>query len=308
MTFSELAGNGNDAAITQTIGHTGSSTGPITTQFPGAIASGASGGGVAGIFQCPEGTAPSGTASVDLFYCDSTAHRVKAINNNGSAATYALFTDNLSVFSSTNSAQLFGLLSDETAPDQVHRWRCSIRRRSSLPRTSRRFRRQRQSVFALVRDRTAVDGVTVNNAATANPATVGFTASGSDTNVNLSLNGKGSGQVTVGTGPAVTTPGTGAGMFWNEGTQPANVAAGSSGFVADSTLHCPAMWENSAEVGCPTYNPLAKTGTNTAGTDNVLAAGLGTGNATSHIKLQTPTFSTTSSSTAQTEVTAYHRS
>lgn len=98
LTLSELPGNGNDAAIAFNIGHTGSSTGIVTIQFPGPVAAGASGGGVAGVFSCPEGTAPTGVASSDLFYCDSTAHRMKGINNNGSATTYALFTDGLNVF------------------------------------------------------------------------------------------------------------------------------------------------------------------------------------------------------------------
>lgn len=44
----------------------------------------------------------------------------------------------------------------------------------------------------------AVDSITVTNAATANPATVTIAASGSDTNVNLNLAGKGSGAVEVG--------------------------------------------------------------------------------------------------------------
>lgn len=97
MYLSELPGNGNDAAITFNIGHTGSSTGLVTTQFPGPIASGAN-GGLGGAFVCPEGTVPTGIASSDIAYCDSTAHRIKAINNNGTATTYGLFTDNLSVF------------------------------------------------------------------------------------------------------------------------------------------------------------------------------------------------------------------
>lgn len=40
MTLSELPGNGNDAAIGFTVGHTGTSTGVVTTTFPGPVASG----------------------------------------------------------------------------------------------------------------------------------------------------------------------------------------------------------------------------------------------------------------------------
>lgn len=52
----------------------------------GSLTTGSS-GGVAGTITCPEGTAPSGSASNDLAYCDSTAHRWKMINNNGTADT-----------------------------------------------------------------------------------------------------------------------------------------------------------------------------------------------------------------------------
>ncbi|MGD0013824.1 MAG: hypothetical protein ABSD56_05300, partial [Bryobacteraceae bacterium] len=58
--------------------------------------------------------APSGVASNDFLYGDSTAHRLKVNNNNGGATTLAVFTDNLSVFAATTSAQLAGVLSDET--------------------------------------------------------------------------------------------------------------------------------------------------------------------------------------------------
>lgn len=47
-----------------------------------------------------EAAAPSGAASNDLLYPDSTAHRWKVNNNNAGADTLATFTDNLSVFAS----------------------------------------------------------------------------------------------------------------------------------------------------------------------------------------------------------------
>jgi hypothetical protein len=43
-----------------------------------------------------EGTAPSGVASSDLLWADSTAHRLKMNNNNGGAITIASTTDLLS--------------------------------------------------------------------------------------------------------------------------------------------------------------------------------------------------------------------
>lgn len=48
----------------------------------------------------------------------------------------------------------------------------------------------------------AVDGITIINAATANPATVSITASGSDSNINLQLLSKGTGTVQVGAASA----------------------------------------------------------------------------------------------------------
>ena len=44
-------------------------------------------------YQASETTAPSGVANVDLLYADSTAHRWKAIDNNGSATNVTLGTD-----------------------------------------------------------------------------------------------------------------------------------------------------------------------------------------------------------------------
>lgn len=40
--------------------------------------------GTAGLWVCGEGTAPTGQAGADIMYCDSTLHRVKVSNNNGS--------------------------------------------------------------------------------------------------------------------------------------------------------------------------------------------------------------------------------
>ena len=61
-----------------------------------------------------EGTAPTGGAAKDVIYGDSTAHRLKFKNNNGSADTPAAFSDNLSVFAPTTSAQLASVLTDAT--------------------------------------------------------------------------------------------------------------------------------------------------------------------------------------------------
>lgn len=57
LTLSELPGNGNDAAIAFTIGHTGTSTGVVTTSFPGPIASGGSTSGALNLSGSSSGTA-----------------------------------------------------------------------------------------------------------------------------------------------------------------------------------------------------------------------------------------------------------
>ena len=82
MTFSELPGNGNDAAITQTIGHTGSSTGQVNLVVAGSIQAG-NPGGAGGTLVLPEGTAASAIASDEVIYGDSTLHLAKVSNNNG---------------------------------------------------------------------------------------------------------------------------------------------------------------------------------------------------------------------------------
>lgn len=91
------------------------SGGSITT-FCNPFTVGAAPGG-AGVFSSvtlPEGTAPAGSVGNDILYADSSLHRPRFINNNGSAATIALLTDNLGVFGATTSAQLAAIISDET--------------------------------------------------------------------------------------------------------------------------------------------------------------------------------------------------
>ena len=87
FTFQNQPGNGTDANITFAFGHTGSSTGPVISSFPGPLTSGAS-GGQGGMVVLPEGTVPTtpyafGTASQDNCYADSSAHHVLCKDNNG---------------------------------------------------------------------------------------------------------------------------------------------------------------------------------------------------------------------------------
>jgi hypothetical protein len=64
--------------------------------------------GTTGSWTATEGTAPAGVAASDVSYADSTAHRLKAINNNGAATTYSLFTDNLGVFAAGGAISVTG--------------------------------------------------------------------------------------------------------------------------------------------------------------------------------------------------------
>ena len=74
----------------------------------------------------------------------------------------------------------------------------------------------------------AVDSITVTNAATADPATVDIAATGSDSNINLSLTPKGTGTVIIG--------GTTGVADFTEGTAPSGVASHDI-LYADSTAH-----------------------------------------------------------------------
>jgi hypothetical protein len=93
----------------------------------------------------------------------------------------------------------------------------------------------------------------------------------SDTGTVLGYTGTGG--ITVGTPPTVTTPGTGFYAFGTEGTEPASVASGTSGFNMDSTSHCPIQYNNAVNVGCSTAN----NGVNTAGTSMTLNMSAATG-------------------------------
>ena len=50
-------------------------------------------GHYAPLFACPETTAPAGIALFDILYCDSSAHRLSLINNNGTASSVATLVD-----------------------------------------------------------------------------------------------------------------------------------------------------------------------------------------------------------------------
>jgi len=102
--------------------------------------------------------------------------------------------------------------------------------------------------------------ITLTGGAGGNGATTG----GNGGNIILTPGAVGTGgtptagavQITAGTlqmltAPTVTTPGTGFYLLGTEGTEPGSIASGTSGFVMDSTSHCPVVWENATNVGCP---------------------------------------------------------
>lgn len=68
-----------------------------------------------------EGTGAGLTAALnhDLLWADSTAHRWKMNNNNGTSDTVAGFLDKLNVFAATTSAELAGVISDETGSGKL---------------------------------------------------------------------------------------------------------------------------------------------------------------------------------------------
>jgi hypothetical protein len=82
LTLQDQPGAGNDAAITFAVAHTGSSTGTVTTTFPGPIQAGPT-GGAGGSFTLPEGSAASASTGNDVCYGDSTLHGAKCSWNNG---------------------------------------------------------------------------------------------------------------------------------------------------------------------------------------------------------------------------------
>jgi hypothetical protein len=102
MTFSELPGNGNDAAITFTIGHTGTSTGTPTTSFPGPIQTTGSNAGALVMPQGPDqGTQAANTVTVEAPTA-VTSYRLNLPTgnptNNNSAALFSNATPSIGAF------------------------------------------------------------------------------------------------------------------------------------------------------------------------------------------------------------------
>lgn len=117
----------------------------------------------------------------------------------------------------------------------------------------------------------AVDSVTITNAATGSPATVQISATGSDSNINLSLIGKGTGNVnfpngsTNGSSPPSLTAGTGGADAYGEGTVPSVCSAsGVDCLYASSTQHgLLASFNNGSYLPIP-QGPASTTSTHLA--------------------------------------------
>ncbi len=88
-----------------------------TSVISPSFQSSGSNGGIDALEGTGGGLTPA--TSHDLLYPDSTAHRWKVNNNNAGADTLALFTDKLSVFAATSSAELAGVISDETGSGKL---------------------------------------------------------------------------------------------------------------------------------------------------------------------------------------------
>lgn len=127
----------------------------------------------------------------------------------------------------------------------------------------------------------AVDSLTVTNAATANPATVTVGATGSDGNINLSLVGKGTGNIqfpnglTTGSSPPAATFGTGWGIACAEGTAPSSGAASGVDLVwCDSTQH--GWMSNFNNGGNKPISQTIASGSSTLGTASINSAACAT--------------------------------
>jgi hypothetical protein len=131
IAFANIAGQSTCAQRPALTGDTTSAAGSCATtlsKIQGTAVSGTTGSGAAVLgtapsigsptitskFSVSETTTPAGAVGSDVCYGDSTAHVLECSFNNGAYSAIARRLDNLGVFSSTTSAQLAGVLSDET--------------------------------------------------------------------------------------------------------------------------------------------------------------------------------------------------
>ena len=202
-------------AIAASMDHRGQGGGPVQVTGDGTSIA-VSGTGVISYIGTGGGGVSSVTGTTPIV---SSGGSTPAI----SCATCGVTGSSLSQFASTTSAQLAGVLSDETGTS------LAVFNTSPLlvtPKVTTITDANGNPFLISSATASAVDSVTVTNAATANPATVTVGATGSDSNINLSLVGKGTGGVqfpngiATGSSPPAVTPGTGGLLAPAEGTAP----------------------------------------------------------------------------------------
>lgn len=280
LTLSELPGNGNDAAITFTLGHTGTSTGAVTFAVPGGETFGTAPAittpGTGFYMFGTEGTEPASiAASTDGFNFDSTSHCPIQWNNSANVGCTAA----LGATQTWSAPQTFGT-GNILLPAAVGTSAANgpLTLQAGIDATT-------TGASAIL----TLKGEDVSGGSTASLAGGATTVRGGD-------NASSGATETAG---AVTLRGG--------DTTNASAAVQTTGAV---TIR---GGNNTATGAGPTLGSVTITGgtqsgaaTNVAGADVLLRGGLGTGNATpAHVKLQSPNFSSTSGTTAQTQVTTY---
>jgi hypothetical protein len=202
LTLQDAPGNGTDAAIMFTIGHSGSSTGTVTTALPGPVTATSFNNvaltSPASLATLTLGSGKTATISNTLTFTGTDGSSVAF----GTGGTVAYTANNLSVFASTTSAQLFGVLSNPTGTSlAVFNTNPTL----VAPLINTITDANGNPFIASSHTASAVDSITITNAAAANPAVVSIGATGSDTNITLELLGKGSGKVDLGSTSAYIT-------------------------------------------------------------------------------------------------------
>jgi hypothetical protein len=196
LTLQNSPGNGTDAAITFAIGHSGSSSGTVTTTVPGPIQ-----------------IAPTGTNAGELLLIGNVT--VPSLPSNSAAIigpSVASFTSYGLQLSSTGpisaGVMLVGIPSagvsqvtygnvpngnlSGSGGTTVNGTNCVL---GSTCNVSQLSDTNGNATVKSVATASAVDQVTVTNAATGSPATVSIAATGTDLNINLNLVSKGTGSV-----------------------------------------------------------------------------------------------------------------
>lgn len=110
----------------------------------------------------------------------------------GTGGTVAYTANNLSVFASTTSLQLAGVISNETGSGLLV---FGTSPALTTPSVTTINDANANPFIASTATASAVDSIIITNAATANPATVSISATGTDANINLNLVSKGTGTV-----------------------------------------------------------------------------------------------------------------